>query len=200
MRRLFFLFPALVLLSLRSVADPAALKPTAHDALVARRFALSLPREHLTHEPLDASISMRAWTNFLTSLDYEHVIFLEQDLADFRNREADLGGSLKAGETDFAYDVFDVFLRRLTDRCAYVNRLLDQGFDVNLEEAYVWKRKDAPWPTGEAEWNEIWRKKIKNEYVAHVVSQRMAAEERRCAPICTTRWYLFTACSSNSPS
>jgi len=102
------------------------------------------------------------------------MIFTADDIAAFQKHEFNLDDDLKNGDLTFAYNVFAIFLTRLTNRCGYVERLLEQDFELEREEEYLWKRKDEPWPANEREWDEVWRKKIKNEYVQRLVALELS--------------------------
>ncbi len=164
-----------------STADAAGKGPLAPDPLaaqIARQFDRVLPRAHLSHQPLDATVATNALQVFLTMLDYDRTYFLASDVAEFEQEAGLLADRLAKGDVDFAFRVFERLKLRVRNRTEYVDTLLNKGFDLSVPETYSWKRKDAPWAPNDAEWNELWRKKVKNEYVAHVVSQRMAAEDR----------------------
>ena len=177
MRRLITFLAALLLGAVPAAlsAGRAALTPDPSYIQIARRFARQFPEEHLRRLPIDAGVSSRAWTNYIASFDADHVYFLESDVAAFRADELALGERLKGGDMDFAYQVFQVFLERVKDRYEYVSSLLDKGFDLQQKETYKWKRKDTPWPANKAEWNDLWRRKVANEYVQQVVSRELAA-------------------------
>ncbi|MDD2348420.1 MAG: carboxy terminal-processing peptidase, partial [Kiritimatiellae bacterium] len=66
-----------------------------------------------------------------------------------------------------------VFRARLEDRYAYVTNLLETGFTFTEDESYTWKRKDAPWPATQEEQDELWRKRIKNEVLAQLISREL---------------------------
>ena len=146
-------------------------------ARIAERVADRLPRLHLNHEELNDNVATNALLLFLDSLDYDHSFFLASDIAEFEAQATQLDDMLKEGQTDFALAVFDRFKARVTNRVAYVNQLLDQGFDDTTEETYRWKRDDAPWPADVAEWNELWRKKVKNDYISREAAINTADDE-----------------------
>jgi len=156
-------------------ASPGPLAPDPSSVPIVRRFARQFPEDHLRHLPIDSAVSARAWTNYISAFDPERVYFLDSDIARFRVDEGKLGAKLKTGDTDFAYEVFAVFTERLRNRYDYVCSLLDKGFDLQQKQTYRWKRKDAPWPATETEWNDLWQKRIKNEYIQQVVGRELAA-------------------------
>ena len=154
-----------------------ALKPEPRFAEIARRFSRRFPREHITREPLDDTMSSRMWTNYVSTLDPERVYFLQSDIDRFKLHEWALDDALKEGDLGFGYAVFSVFIERVQERCDYVDVLLAKGFDVLPQESLMWERDKAPWPSDSAEQNELWRKKIKNEYIRRLVAQELSAEE-----------------------
>lgn len=167
---LFFLFSVLFAFSCLH-AEPV--EPQANAAEVTRLVVKALPASHLSHEPLSESLMRRTLDNFLRSLDYDRSLFLAEDIARFRKMTVGLQNDLENGEVTFPYEAFALLKERAENRVAFVNELLEEGFDLDKEESYVWKRKDAAWPSDEAAWDELWRKKVKNEYVGLLVSRKM---------------------------
>ncbi len=176
-RWLFVVSVALLLPLGPRFARAAELAPDPLQVKVARMLALNMPLRHLNREPLDDRVSTNALNLFLESLDFEHVYFLASDIADFRTHERDLDDQVKAGDVAFAYRVYNIYKTRVANRVSYVRELLNQGFDVTQDETYRWKRKDADWPASEDEWNDLWRRKLKHEYVARMVAKQIGMEE-----------------------
>lgn len=158
-----------------SVAGTKPLAPESGYAQVARQFARILPSAHLLQLPLDAGVSSRAWTNYLNTLDFDHCYFLQTDLARFAAHRESIGDELRHGDVQFAYDVFAVYRQRVQERYACTTNVLARGFDFSVDESYGWKRRDAPWPADRAEQDELWRKRIKNEYLGFIVAREMDA-------------------------
>ena len=44
-------------------------------------------------------------------------------------------------------------------------RLLKKGFDFERKESYQYIREKAPWPQSEDEMNDLWRKRVKNDWL-----------------------------------
>ncbi|MEI7435948.1 MAG: carboxy terminal-processing peptidase [bacterium] len=144
----------------------------------ARIFAEILPQVHLKHLPINTSVVTNALHIYVDMLDYDHSFFLASDIAAFQ-RESDGGdGAIKKGDVSFAFHVFDVYRDRVSNRVAYAKALLAKGFDINTDESYQWRRKDLPWSENELAWNDLWRKKVKNDYLNRVVADRLASEAR----------------------
>ncbi len=146
---------------------------------IAARVADRLPHVHLNRDDFNDTIATNALMLFIDSLDYDHSLFLASDIAEFQLQATNLDDQVKSGKTDFAQTVFLRFKERLINRVAYVNQLLDKGFDLNQTETYRWKRDTAPWSADKAEWDDLWRKKIKNDFVSRVAAIDAGANEEK---------------------
>lgn len=146
---------------------------------IARAVSFSLPNFHLNQLPLDEHISTNTFSLYLESLDPSKSYFLQSDIDQFSKEANKLSEELERGNVEFAYKVFDVLMERMHNRVEYIDSLLEMGFDLTKEETFLWDRQDANWPKDEAEWNELWRKRIKHEYVARLVSKQVYAEDEK---------------------
>ena len=175
MKKSLWLLLLLLLTSVPVQAERAPLAPDTGDRQIARQVANMLPAVHLRQAPLDEDMSARAWTNYLNMLDYDHSYLLQSDIDRFAANRTRIGDQLQHGEVQFAYDVFNIFRQRVQERCSFVTNLLARRLDFTLAEDYQWKRKDAPWPRDRAEQDELWRRRVKNEYLSYVVAREMDA-------------------------
>lgn len=154
------------------------LEPPAHFAQIARTVGWALPQAHLLQFPLNDQLSARAWTNYLAMLDYDRAYFLQSDIDEFAAQRDKIDDYLRDGNLDFAYTVHARFRQRLAERYHFVTNSLAQGLDFSVKESYDWKRKDAPWPATPAAQDDLWRQRIKNEYLAYQISRAWSASNR----------------------
>lgn len=144
---------------------------------IASRVADRLPHVHLNRDPFNDRIATNAFNLFIDSLDFDRTFFLASDVEEFREEAALLDDQVREGQVAFSERVFERFRQRVTNRVAYVYRLLDRGFDLQKDETYVWKRDEAPWAASREEWDDLWRRKVKNEYVARVAALETGSDE-----------------------
>ena len=144
---------------------------------ISRTVAYALPLYHLNQLKLDENVSTNAFELFLTSLDPAHSYFLQADIDLFRKDSKTLARDLRKGDIEFSKKVVKVLLERIKNRNAYIKTVLEKGFDTSVDESFNWDRTHVGWPKDVAEWDELWRKRIKNEYVARLVSKQVYAEE-----------------------
>lgn len=158
--------------------NPTDVRPQPHYGAIAKRLASMLPHYHVLGTELDDVISARAWTNLVTSYDYDRNVFRTEDLAKFEPMKLKIDDAMKRGDVQFGYDVYKLFVERLSERINYVTNLLDKGeFDFSVDETYVWDRKKAEWPASVEEQNDLWRKRIKNELLAQICSRQLNFEK-----------------------
>jgi len=146
---------------------------------IAITLAERLPEDHLSGHALDDEMSIRAWDNYVAAMDPARVFFLEPDIEHFRRYREQLDDDLKAGLVAFAFEVYRIRRERLRDRVEFVEQRLEEEFDWSKDETYCWQRKEEPWARNRAEWNELWRKRIKNEYLQRLIALEMKAEKAK---------------------
>jgi len=162
-----------------AVVSNAPPKDTLPVERIATRVADRLPHTHLNRDDFNDTIATNALLLFIDSLDYDHSFFLASDIAEFQLQATNLDDQVAAGNTDFAQTVFVRFKERVTNRVAYVNQLIDKGFDLDQAETYRWKRDTAPWSANQAEWDDLWRKKVKNDFVSRVAAVNAGADDEK---------------------
>ena len=152
------------------------LKPAEGADNVIRRLGEFVPRNHLSQKRFDAGMSAIAWTNFIASIDFDRSYFLQTDIDQFAEMRDKLGELLQSGDTSWAYGVFETYKARLADRYTFVTNQLAQAMEFADEEFYEPNRRNAAWPADEGERDDLWRRKIKNEYLGTVVAREIDAE------------------------
>ncbi|HNX33526.1 MAG TPA: carboxy terminal-processing peptidase [Kiritimatiellia bacterium] len=160
-----------------AVENKAQPRPQPHYGDVAQKVARVLPATHLLQRPLSDEISQKAWTNLVNSFDFDHSYFLQGDVDAFTNMQFQIDDAVKSGDVSFPYEIYGVFRERLEQRYVFVTNLLAKGFSLTEDETYTWKRKDVPWPATQTEQDELWRKRVKNEYLVQLISRELDQAE-----------------------
>ena len=132
---------------------------------ISRTVAYTLPVFHLNQLPLDIYISTNAFKQYLETLDPGKSYFLQSDIDEFNQQAFQLHKQLRKGDIHFATNAYTILLERMEDRLDFTEALLEKGFDTSIDETFTWDRSEIEWPNNQAEWDEIWRKRIKNEYI-----------------------------------
>ena len=186
--KFLILLPLMLALGLPGVfakpAEPSSelvvkdLIPTARQQQLDRTIAKFLSQHHYRRSKLDDRLSSLILTNYLDDLDFSRSYFLAGDLARFEQYRHTLDDALRRGDLQPAYDIFNVYLRRLAERTQRIQSLLEQGFRFDKDESLEVDRKDAPWARNAAELDEIWRKRLKHEMLTLMLSGKDQAGAR----------------------
>ena len=136
---------------------------------ITRTVAYTLPVYHLNRLPLNEFISTNAFNMFLDTLDPSKSYFLKEDIDTLSSSYPSLHRDLRKGDISFSKEAYEILMKRMKDRYDYTKSLLENEFNTNVDESYFWDRKESSWVENKNEWDELWRKKIKNEYIVELI-------------------------------
>src|ERR1700733_1522575 len=147
-----------------------ALGPTAQERLLAPRIASILEQNHYRHIVIDDRFSPQVFERFLSALDGQHSYFLASDVSGFERWRTKFGDMIHTGEMDPAYLIFNVFQQRNRERMNYALKLLDTEPDWTLDESFNFDREHTGWPATQAEMDERWRLRVKNDAITQMLT------------------------------
>ena len=129
-----------------------------------------LRHNHYLDKKLDDNMSSQIFDNYLNMLDDSHVYFTAADVDELSKKyRYKLDDALVRGDLAPAFDIFNLYEKRLTERLEYLLRHLQSGLDdldFTKEESIDVDREDAPWPADQAAMNDMWRKRLKDAVLA----------------------------------
>lgn len=162
-----------------AVSAPVPLSPGPNDGAIASATAWLLEDFHYSHHPLDNAYSELFFDRYLEALDPQHLHFTQEDLKEFdryRDQLDDLTrGKKRIGDATPAFEIFNRFHQRLDQRVAFAVELLKAGkFEFNTDERMQTSRKDAPYPKDLAEAKELWRQRVRHEYLLEKLGKHAA--------------------------
>lgn len=160
--RLACVLALLVPLSRSASADDGSSEPGAFERLIGRTVATTFPRLHYSHRGLDDEASKELFTEYFELLDPQHRYFLKADVESFSHLEERLDDLLEGGRMHFAYEVYELYLERVREQIAYLDDVLEKGFDFDVQEYYTPDRSEAPWPANKTQQEDLWRRSAKN--------------------------------------
>ena len=144
---------------------PPTLQPVAQEARAARLAAELLTRYHYKPTPLDDALSSRIFDRYLKALDPEKLYFVQSDIDRLGVNRTRLDDAILTEDLRAPFDVFNLYECRASERLAYARTLLQKGFDFQSDETMQIDRKDQPWSTSEGQLQELWRKRVKNDWL-----------------------------------
>ena len=70
-----------------------------------------------------------------------------------------------------AYEIYDLYLKRVDERVTKIKELLKQPMDFKNGATIELSRQKAPWPKDQAEADELWRGRIASELLQEKLSE-----------------------------
>jgi carboxyl-terminal processing protease len=125
-----------------------------------------LERYHYRKVTIDNAFAQGVLESYLKALDPNRSFFLDRDVERFKSGARRLEDGLRRGELDLAFDIFRVYRMRVDERVQYALRLLERDFDFGRDESFQLESPDAAWAKDSADLDELWRKRVKNEFLS----------------------------------
>ena len=154
------------------------LVPESQHTTASKRITARFTRGHYKKVKISDALSQEVFERYIKQLDYSRNIFLATDISDFQKHSSEFDDAFARGRLTFAYDVYNLNMKRRDERYQYALTLLNSEtstvtengeesqqspFDFSKDEAFVYDREDAPWPASTAELDELWRIKVKSD-------------------------------------
>ncbi|MBI2396588.1 MAG: carboxy terminal-processing peptidase [Xanthomonadales bacterium] len=131
-------------------------------ALWATRF---LTRFHYKRVPLDDAMSATIFERYLESLDGDKLFLTAADIEEFKVHRAKLDDAILDQRLAPAFDLYARYVERVGERTRHARALLQKGFDFSVDENYRFDRDDAAWAKDATELDELWRQRVKNDWL-----------------------------------
>ncbi len=141
------------------------LQPVEQQSHAAYLTAELLTRYHYRAMPLDDAMSEKIFDHYLKSLDSERLFFVQGDIDQLAGVRTRLDDAIIGEDLTVPFAIFNLYVQRASERLAYARSLLKEGFDFRQKEGYQYARAKEPWPKAEAEMRELWRKRVKNDWL-----------------------------------
>jgi len=136
----------------------------------------ALERFHYRKVSLNDDFAGQIFDNYIDALDPNRSFFLRRDIDRFKRGVSRLDDDLTRGKLDTAFEIFRLYRQRVDERVKYALSVLDQGFDFDRDESYLFDRSEANRAKSRADLNEIWRKRVKNDWLGLRLSKKDEAE------------------------
>ena len=131
-----------------------------------------LQQYHFARQPIDEARAARWIKAYMEALDYNHMIFYQEDLDLFVEKFShDLPQRTLRGDTRAAFQILYAFKQRLDDRMQWVFARLKKPFDLTKDGSYEVDRSQANWPKDVTEADALWERRLKFD----LLQEKMAA-------------------------
>ncbi len=118
---------------------------------------------HISQHPIDDQISAKLVDRFVKTLDPQKLYFTQPDITGLLKYKTTLDDLVKAGNTQFAYDVWDMYSQRLERQLEIAHKLIDTPHDYTVDESIEVDPDKIAWAANQDELNDRWRRRVKFE-------------------------------------
>ncbi|RII75800.1 tail-specific protease [Pseudomonas monteilii] len=153
-----------------------SLQPDRAEIVASLNVVELLKRHHYSKPPLDDARSVIIYDSYIKLLDPARSYFTAADIAEFDKWKTQFDDFLKSGNLDPGFTIYKRYLDRVKQRLDFALAELNKGvdkIDFTTKETLLIDRKDAPWMKDQAELDDLWRKRVKDE----VLRQKIAGKE-----------------------
>jgi carboxyl-terminal processing protease len=141
---------------------------------------------HYSQKFINQSQAEELLEGFMEDLDYNHVFFLKKDRDEIVNKHAGrLERSLRRGELNAAYEIYQLYEDRVLERIDWVLNRLKEEFDFSVDAEYVVDREEFPWLLNTNVANELWENRLKYELLFDLLNDE---EETNAVETVTKRY------------
>jgi len=148
------------------------------DQTTAKLVCQMIARKHISHAPIDDDVSKRLLARYLKTLDPQKLYLTQADVDELSKSATVLDDQLKAGNVDFAYSTFTLYLKRLNDRLSMIGKQIDAEHDFTIDESIAIDADKLGWAKSADELDDRWRKRVKYDLLALILDDTSVAEAR----------------------
>ena len=164
----------------KDISQPVpTLSPNLQQAIASVHVVQLLSRSHYRKIPLDQSNMEKVFDRYLDQLDPNRSFFLQSDIQEFEPYRKKLGDSLKSGDLNPAFSIFNRYRERAEERARFMLAQLDSGIkDLNLKknEVLIIERKEEPWLLNKNAQQDLWSKQFKDSVLSQKLNNKTDEE------------------------
>src|SRR5438128_1384887 len=153
-----------------TIAAPPAM--AASRETIAMSVGRLLEEGHYTRQKLNEDVSRKFLQSYLELLDFSHLFFTQKDIDVLNTKYGTaLGDDVLLANLKPAFEIYDLYTRRVDERVAKIKEFLKQPPNFNTDGTIDLSRQKAPWPKDEAEADQLWQTRITNELLQEKLSE-----------------------------
>ena len=161
-----------------AAAATLELQPSERHRKVARLVGEAIERWHYRQAVLDAKMSSQVFDRYLEALDPSRSYFLASDIAELERYRYTLDGVIRSGNVEPAFVIFARFQERNRAAIRAAIAQLDSEPDFKVDESLNFERSHAPWLVSQAEADDLWRRRVKNDALSLMLANKSWTEAR----------------------
>ncbi len=152
-------------LAVPTAVDPSELYPSEEQERATTLIHYFIDKFHYRDVQLDDELSERVFQRYLENLDGNRSYLMASDLEELSRYRFALDDAIRGSNLIGAFEIFKRVRQRVEERVDHAISLLDRGFDFTVDEDVRLDRSRAPWAADRAALDDIWRKRVKNDWL-----------------------------------
>ncbi len=154
------------------ITSDETLQPEPRHEDIGALVAQFIRKSHYNQIAIDDELSSQVMDRYVDSLDGNKMYLLMEDVDYFEQYRYQLDDIVKSQPLDPVFEMFRIYRTRIHERLAYALVLLESEPDFSIDEEFQFDRSDMPWAASSKELDEIWRRRVKNDALRHVLNDK----------------------------
>ncbi|MBV7296864.1 carboxy terminal-processing peptidase [Enterovibrio paralichthyis] len=146
-----------------TTADLPTLVSEPQHKTASKRITRRFEKSHYKQFQLNDDFSSNVFDRYLETLDYNRLFLTQEEVDKLAKWRFSIDEQLRDGDTAAAYDIFNETLKQRFNRYQYALKLLDKEITFDTDEEMIIDRSEEPWAKNDAELDELWRQRVKND-------------------------------------
>jgi len=146
-----------------AVISDNELGPEARHEKIGQLVSEFIQKSHYRHTAVDDALSSKVLDRYIYALDSNRMYLLASDVESFEPQRYRLDDMVRSEPLNPVFEIFAVYRARVRERLNFALLQLETEPDFSIDETYVFDREDLPWLQTEAELDDLWRKRVKND-------------------------------------
>ena len=146
-----------------AVTSDDDLGPEARHEKIGQLVSEFIQKSHYRHADVDDDLSSKVLDRYIYALDNNRMYLLASDVESFEPHRYQLDDMVRSEPLNPVFEIFGVYRTRVRERLNFALLQLETEPDFSIDETYVFDREDLPWLQTEAELDDLWRKRVKND-------------------------------------
>ncbi|MDD5698718.1 MAG: carboxy terminal-processing peptidase [Victivallaceae bacterium] len=150
-------------LGIATLADSSRLTEKQELEIITKLASALIANSHYRQHVLDNKISSKIFDAYFKILDPANMYFTKNDIKHFEKYRYYLDDLTQMGNSDFAFEVYKLYLKRLQEYRQFAEKQLKKGFDFTKDEYILADRSKAERCDNFEQLQEVWRKRLKSD-------------------------------------
>ncbi|MEE4365368.1 MAG: carboxy terminal-processing peptidase [Desulfotignum sp.] len=156
----------------------AVLAPEKNHMVQCVRIVAALERDHYLGKQLDKTLSTQIFDRYITLLDPSRHLFTQKDMDQLHASRFRFEKDLKKGNLTFAYDVYNLYYLRATQRLEYIQDAIKtwEELDLHTQDSLVIDNKNRSWQQSFEDLQGLWEKELINHIITLQLDDQTPAD------------------------